>query len=71
LAETDWIIGIALVFGLALVFTTLTEKNLVNFFVFLTIFNTFMVWNGFLTLWSIVLDLIILTVIAYLTIREV
>jgi len=66
LAETDWIIGIAFSFGLALVFTSITEKSLANFFVFLTIFSSFMVWNGFLPLWLIILELITLTIITYL-----
>lgn len=66
MAEYDWLLGIALMFGLAISFTFMTEKSLTTFFVFLTIFNAFMYWIVFLPLWSLVLNIIVLTLIGYM-----
>jgi len=68
MGQYDWLIGIALMFGLAVSFTFMTEKSLTTFFVFLTIFNAFMYWIAFLPLWSLVLNIIVLTLIGYMEI---
>ena len=61
----EWILGIGIMFGLAFVMTTLTFNNISCFFVWLTIFNTFVVWAGLLPLWTLILCIVILTVVIY------
>ena len=61
----EWIAGIGLAFGLAFFLNYLTYNDLPTFFIFLTVFIAFMVWADFLPLWTLVLCLIVLTIIAY------
>ena len=61
----DWIIGIGLMFGLALVLDKLTFESLEGFFVFLTFFNAFVVYGGLLPLWTLVLNIVILSIVMY------
>lgn len=63
LTPTNLIIGLSLTFGLAIVLTYLTYKDIETFFCFLTIFDGFSVWSGLLPLWSLVLCLILLVFI--------
>ena len=70
IAGFEWIIGVGIVFGLALVFTVLLEKGLPVFLAFLSFFDTFAVWVGLLPLWTLVLCLIILTVLIYLELQK-
>ena len=67
----EWMIGISLMFGLAFIFMYLTKKTVSSFFVWLVIFNSFMVWGGLLDLWTLVLTLIILVIIIYFEIKSV
>lgn len=62
-AET--IIGVGLMFGLAFFMNYMTYNDLTSFFVFLCIFDAFMVWCEFLPYWTLVLLLIILVIIVY------
>lgn len=55
--------GIGIMFGLALLFSYLTFRDVETFFIWLTIFCGFVVWGGLLPLWVLVLDLIILVLI--------
>lgn len=59
----DIIIGIALMFGMALILTYLTFRDLRTFFIWLTIFAGFVVWGGLLDLWVLILCLVILAMI--------
>ena len=43
MTEYDWIIGLSIMFGLALVLNKFTFESLPSFFVFLTVFNAFVV----------------------------
>jgi len=61
----DWIFGIALMFGLAMVLNYMTFKSMEGFFVFLTFFNGFIVYSGLLPLWSLVLNIVILCFVMY------
>ena len=65
MTEYDWIIGLSLMFGLALVMTKLTFESLSSFFVFLTIFNGFVVYGNLLPLWTLILNIVILSIIMY------
>ena len=64
-------LGLGLMFGLALVFMFLTKKTMSSFFVWLVIFNGFMVWGGLLELWTLVLTLIVFVVVIYLEVKEI
>ncbi len=66
----EWMIGVGLMFGLAFAFMFLTKKTVGSFFVWLVIFNAFMVWGELLDLWTLVLTLIILIVVIYVEIKE-
>lgn len=68
--DTSWILGIAIMFGLALVMTKLTFNDIESFFIFLTIFSGFVVWGGLLPLWILVLNLIILVIVISNSIRK-
>lgn len=61
----EWILGIAIVFGLSLLFTIITVQELPVFLSFLTIFVAFAVWTNLLPLWSLILCVIVLIVLTY------
>ena len=61
----DWIFGITIMFGLALVLNFMTFNSIEGFFVFLTFFNIFVIYAGLLPLWSIILNIIVLSFIMY------
>lgn len=61
----DWIFGIALMFGLAMVLNYMTFKSMEGFFVFLTFFNIFVVYADLLPMWSVILNIIILSFVMY------
>ena len=65
MTEYDWIIGLSIMFGLALVMNKFTFESLPSFFIFLTIFNGFVVYGNLLPLWSLVLNIVILSIIMY------
>lgn len=62
----EWIIGLALMFGLALVLNYYIDGDIKMFFVFLTLFNVFMVWSGLLPFWSLIVCIILLSLIIYI-----
>lgn len=66
----EWILGVGIMFGLAFIMTTLTFTNMSCFFVWLTIFDAFVVWAGLLPLWTLILCIVILTVIIYFEIND-
>jgi len=68
--ETNWIFGIAIMFGLALVLNHYTIDNIKGFFVFLTFFNAFVVYAGFLPYWSLILNIVVLTFIMYFELKN-
>jgi len=68
--EYEWLIGLGLMFGFALVMSTITFKSMESFFAFLLIFNGFVCWAELLPLWTLVLNIIILTFIMYLSITK-
>lgn len=63
LVDINWILGLSVMFGLALVMTFMTFKNTQTFFIWLTVFSGFVVWAGLIELWVLVLCIIILMMI--------
>ena len=63
-------IGVGLMFGLAFIFMYLTKKTMASFFVWLVIFNGFMVWGGLLELWTLIMSMIVLVIIFYFEIKS-
>ncbi len=59
----NFMLGLAIMFGLSLFMTYLTSKDTETFFIFLTIFAGFVVWGELVDLWVLILCLIILTMI--------
>ena len=66
----EWIIGISLMFGLALVLNHYTFEDMKGFFVFLTLFNAFVVWGDLLPYWTLILNIIILTFVMYFEVNS-
>ena len=66
----NWIIGLSLMFGLALVLNKFTFENTEGFFIFFTMFNAFMVYGDLLPLWSLVLNIVILSIIMYIKMNK-
>lgn len=66
----DWIIGIGLMFSLALIFSKITYNNLLSFFIFLTFFSGFVVASELLPLWVLILNVVILTIFIYYQINQ-
>lgn len=66
----DWIIGVGLMFGLALVMTFLTQKSSIAFAVWLMIFSAFVVVGGLLPLWVLVLCIIFVVISLYIEMKS-
>ncbi len=66
----DWLLGLSLMFALAMLMTVSSRKTAESFFVWLTIFSGFVVWTGLLDLWILVLLIIVLVVILFSNIRK-
>lgn len=64
----SWIFGVAIMFGLTFVMSYLTDESLNTFFIWLCIFNGFIIWGGLLPLWTFFLSIIALTITTYLQI---
>lgn len=60
---TDVILGLGLMFGLALILTFMTFRDLESFFIWLTIFAGFVVYGGLVDLWVLIACLVILGMI--------
>lgn len=69
MSEYDWIIGIGVSFGLALLFSSLTFKNLQSFLLFLTMFTGFFVYAGVLDLWILIMCIIADVIVVYTSIK--
>ena len=61
--EINIMMGLAIMFGLALVTTYLTYKDVETFFIFLTIFSGYVVWSGLLDLWVLIVNILVLALI--------
>ena len=70
IAGFEWVLGLGIMFGLALVMNYLTYKDNSAFFIYLTIFCSFMVWGGLLPLWVLVVCIMILTIILYMQLKS-
>ena len=57
-------------FGLALILNYYTFESLIGFFVFLTLFNAFVVWADLLPFWTIILNIVVLTYLMYAELRS-
>ena len=66
----EWVLGAGITFGLAIVLTYITYKTLASFFIWLTIINAFVVWGGLLELWTLILNVLILTIILFMQMRS-
>ena len=70
IADINWILGLSIMFGLALVMTFMTFKSTKSFFTWLTIFSGFVVWSGIIELWVLVLCIIVLMIIFISNLRK-
>lgn len=63
-------LGLGIMFGLALLMTLLTYNDFGAFFIWLTIFCAFVVWAGLLELWVLILCILILTAMIYVKMND-
>lgn len=70
MSSYDWIIGIGLMFSFALILMYITKRDLIVFFIYLVIMNAFVVWGGFLELWTLITSILGLTFILILNNRR-
>lgn len=68
--EIDWLIGLALMFSLAMLMTVLSTKDMEGFLVWLTIFSGFVIWAGLIDLWILILLIIVLVILIFSNIRK-
>lgn len=61
--EYTILFGIAIMFGLALIMTVITFKDVETFFIWLCVFSAFVVWGGFLPLWVLIACFLIIGLI--------
>lgn len=61
----EWVIGVGLMFVLAFLMNYLTFNDLTAFFLYLTIFDGFMVWGNMLPLWTLVVCILMTVLILY------
>jgi hypothetical protein len=63
IASENFILGLGLMFGLAIFTAYIVELNLENFFGFLTFYSAFVIWMGLLPIWILIINLLILLVL--------
>lgn len=68
--EYEWLIGVGIMFGLAFSMSYLTYGSMESFFAFLLIFNGFVCWAELLPLWTLILNILILTFMMYFSVRK-
>ena len=67
---SEWILGLGIVFGLAFVFTILTQQDIMGFLIFITIFICFAVWSELLEVWTLVISLIAIVGVVYMELQN-
>jgi len=66
----DWILGIGLMFGLALAFAMMVQKEFaIGLVVFLFMFAGFLVWAAILPAWIMIMMLMFVVILVYLKIK--
>lgn len=68
--EYEWLIGVGIMFGFAFAMSYITYRTLGSFFAFLLFFNSFVVWAELLPLWTLVVNILIVTFMMYLSITS-
>jgi len=63
--EYDWILGLGIMFAFAFIFNALSFDNPISFFAYLTIFNGFVVYADLLPFWTLILNIIFLSLVIY------
>jgi len=66
----NWIFGISIMFGLALVLNHFTIDNIKGFFIFLTFFNAFVVFANLLPYWTLILNIVVLSFVMYFELKK-
>ena len=70
IAGFEWIIGIAIVFGLAMFMNVVIKGDMVIFLGLITIFDAFAVWGNLLPLYSLVLCFMVFSMSIYVRSKE-
>jgi len=68
-SDIDWVIGLGLMFGLALLFTIILKGDMNTFFGFTYIINGLVVWGGLLEGWTLILNTIFIIILLFLAVK--
>lgn len=68
--DINWIMGLGIMFGLALLITLLLEGDMYTFFGFAFITNGLVVFGGLLEDWTLILNAIFVVILLYTKYKE-
>lgn len=69
-SDIDWVIGLGLMFGLALLFTLLLKGDMYTFFSWAYIINGLVVWGGLLEAWTLILNTILIVTLLFFNLKS-
>lgn len=69
-SDINWVIGLGLMFGLALLFTVILKGDMNTFFNMAYIINGLVVWGGLLEPWTLILNTIIIVILLFSNIKN-
>jgi hypothetical protein len=64
ISSYDWMLGLGFIFGFSFLLAFISEFTIEIFFGYLALFTCFMVWIGYLPLWILIIEILIMTVLA-------
>lgn len=69
-SDIDWVIGLGLMFGLALLFTIILKGDMQVFFSWAYIMNGLVVWGGLLKGWTLILNTILIIILLFVNVKN-
>ena len=69
-SDIDWVIGLGIMFGFALLYTIILKGDMSTFFYWTYIMNGVVVWAGLLEPWTIILNTIFIIVLLAFNIKN-
>jgi len=68
--DYQWLIGLGMIFGFGLGLTFLVDFSIETFLGFETLISAYVIWMEFLPLWILIINILVLTYIAILEIKN-
>lgn len=69
-SDINWVMGLGIMFGIALLYTIILKGDMFTFFGFTYIINGLVVWGGLLEAWTLILNTIFIVILLFLKARE-